>query len=45
VKKVAVVYWSGAGNTEAMANLVAQDYPDDKASDRRIVLGGLLVEE
>lgn len=28
MSKIAVVYWSGTGNTEAMANLVAEGATD-----------------
>ena len=34
MKKAAVIYWSGTGNTEAMANAVLEGMKSAGASDR-----------
>ena len=38
MSKIAVVYWSGTGNTEAMANLVAESATSAGAEDRKSVV-------
>ena len=38
MSKIAVVYWSGTGNTEQMANAVAEGAKEAGAADRRSVL-------
>ena len=47
MSKVAVVYWSSTGNTESMANAVAdgvicQEEPDDEAVENCKALGKAL---
>ena len=39
MKKIAVVYWSGTGNTEAMANAVAQGAKDAGAEAALLTAG------
>ena len=41
MKKVAVVYWSGTGNTEAMAAAVAEG-AKEKGAEAELITAGLL---
>ena len=36
MSKIAVVYWSGTGNTEAMANLIADGIKEARSEERRV---------
>ena len=42
MSKVAVVFWSGSGNTEAMAPVICNDAPDDDALAALAELGKAL---
>ena len=42
MSKIAVVYWSGTGNTEAMANFVAEGADVSRSRDRGHLLRRLL---
>lgn len=51
IKNVAVVFWTGTGNTEVMANAVAEgaaaagaEAPDDEAVEACQALGRALAE-
>mgnify|MGYP000630001885 CR=1 FL=1 len=45
MSKIAVVYWSGTGNTEAMANLVAEGATSAGAETEVIPLRRLLCRQ
>ena len=44
MSKVAVVYWSGTGNTEEMANKVAEGYGKLPDSDTFAVIGATIAD-
>lgn len=45
MKKVAIVYWSGTGNTEAMARLIAQGVKDAKGEPECIQISAFSAQE
>lgn len=45
MKKVAIIYWSGTGNTEAMANAMAQGAEAAGAEVKTLVVGDASIED
>ena len=45
MKKVAIIYWSGTGNTEEMANLIAKGANANGADVKVIPVGNAKVED